>query len=184
MKKRLNALDEAAERVEIDLLLSIAHRFGGVRVDFHQQAVRAERHRAFAQFGDQIGAAATLARIDDDRQVGFFFGDRHGGKVERVARVGFECPDAALAEDDLGVSMGEKVFGGEEPFLDALAHTALEQDGLAGLRALDEELEILGVARADLQDVGRGGDMLDITLAQNLGDDFQAGLAAGEVEEA
>ena len=80
--------------------------------------------------------------------------------------------------------MGEDVFGGKEPFLDALAHPALKKDRLAGFRALDEELEVLRVAGTDLEDVRRGGDMLDIALAENLGNDLQPGLAAGEFEQA
>ena len=160
---------------EIHLLLAVAKGLGGVRMHFDEQAVGAHRDRA-AHSAHEIGAAATLAGIDDDGEVGFLFRDGHRGEIERVARVRFEGADAALAEQDVRVAVGEDVFGGEQPFLDVLAQAALEQDRLAGSRGGDEELEVLPVAGADLQDVRVLGDVVDVMFAEHLGDDLQAGF--------
>ena len=102
-----------------------------------------------------------------------FLIDGDGAEVERVARVGLEGADAALAEQDVGVAVGQDVLGGEEPFLDLHAHAALEQDGLAAAGRLGDEGEILRVARADLQDVGVGGDEFDVALGEDFGDDAE-----------
>ena len=75
-----------------------------------------------------------VRRVGDDRQVGEFVDDRDGGDVERVARVGLEGADAALAEDDVVVAAGQDVFGRQQPLLNRRRHAALEQDRLADLR--------------------------------------------------
>ena len=46
--------------------------------------------------------------------------------------------------------------------------------GLPVFARCDEELEVLRVAGADLQDVRVLGDVLDVLLAEQLGDDLQA----------
>ena len=147
-------------------------------MDFDEQAVRTDRDGAAAENLDQIGASASLARIDDDRQVGFLLGDGDGGQVEGVAGVVLEGADAALAKNHVRVAMGQNVFGGQQPLFDAHAHAAFEENRLAAARAGDEKLEVLGVAGADLQDVGRGCDQFDVVFAENLGDDAQAGCFA------
>jgi hypothetical protein len=55
-------------------------------------------------------------------------------------------------------------------------HAALEQDRLARAGALDEELEVLRIARADLEDVGRLRDVLHVVFAEHFGDDLEPGL--------
>ncbi len=161
------------------MLLTVAEGFRRIRVDFDNQTVRAHRDSAPAKDFDQVGPSATLARVDYHRQVGFLFGGRHGGEVQGVAGVAFEGPDASFAENDIGVSVREKVFGGEQPLLDAHAHAAFEQDGFAAAGTGDEKLKVLRVAGPDLQDVGRPGHKVDITFAQNLGDDTKSGFPPG-----
>ena len=52
--------------------------------------------------------------------------------------------------------------------------------GLPSAGALDEQLVILGIAGAHLEDIGRRGDVLDVVFAQNFGDDFEAGFLLGQ----
>ena len=161
------------------MLLPVAERFRGVGVNFNDEAVRPDGRRSAAEDLDQIGASAALAGIDDDRQVCFLFGDGHGRQVEGVARVILERADAALAENDIRVTVGEEIFGREEPFLDAHAHAAFEEHGLAAAGASHEQPEILRIAGPDLQDVGGAGDEVDIVFAEDLGDDAEAGFGPG-----
>lgn len=179
LEEGLDRIDEVAESFEGDLLLTVGEGFGWIRVDFDNEPVGSHRHGSGAEGNHEIGAAAALAGIDDHREVSFLLRDGDGGEVEGVAGVGLESADAALAQQDVWVAVGEEVFGGENPFLDPLAHPALEEDGLLRVGALDEELKILRVAGTDLQNVGGLGDVLDVAFAEDLGDDFEARAVPG-----
>lgn len=168
---------------EVDLLLAIAPGFGGGGMDFDEEAVGTEGDGSFTEFGDEVGAAAALTGIDDDGEVRFLFGDGHGGKVEGVAGVGFEGADPAFAKDDVGVAFAQGVFGGEEPFFDFHGEAAFEEDGFAGAGGFFDEAEVLGVAGADLEEVGVGGDEVDVSFGEDFGDDAEAGFGAGGGEE-
>src|ERR1700720_2045911 len=77
----------------------------------------------------------------------------NGSDVERVARVGFECADAALAEDYVVIAAGEDVLGAKEQLFHGGGHAALEEYGLADFAEGAKEIIVLHVARADLEDV-------------------------------
>src|SRR3989304_5564289 len=47
--------------------------------------------------------------------------------------------DAALAEDDVAVAVGEDVLGGEQPLLDRRPHATLQEHGLVRLAGLVQE---------------------------------------------
>src|SRR3989304_1738175 len=87
--------------------------------------------------------------------------------------------DAALAEDDVAVAVGEDVLGGEEPLLDGGPHAALEEHRLVRLADLVQEGEVLHVAAAYLEDIGEAGDEVHVAGVHDLGDDGEAGLGAG-----
>ena len=82
-----------------------------------------------------------------------------------------------------GVAAGQDVLGAHEPLVDGVAHAALEQDGFLAGADLAEERVVLGVAGADLQDVGVIDDELDLAGIQDLGNDGQAGGFAGLGQE-
>ena len=44
--------------------------------------------------------------------------DGDGGDVAGVAGGGFEGADAAFAQDDVGIAVGDDVFGGHQEFFD------------------------------------------------------------------
>ena len=77
-----------------------------------------DRDAADRQRLDEPALAGGVRRVDDDRQVGQVVEQRHGGEVHRVARVRLERPDAALAEDHVGVAGADDVLGGHQPLLD------------------------------------------------------------------
>ena len=78
---------------------------------------------------------------------------RHGVEVERVARARLIRADAALAQDDVGVALAHDVLGAHEQLVNGASQAALEKHGLAGAADLLEQVEVLGVARADLPQV-------------------------------
>ena len=83
---------------------------------------------------------------------------RDGVNVEGEAGRRLVGADAALAQDDVAVAMGEDVLGGQQPLLDGRPHAALQEHRLLRLAHLVQEGEVLHVAAADLKDVSELGD--------------------------
>ena len=110
------------------------------------------------------------------------FGDGDGGDVEGVAESGFKSLDAALAENDFAVALREDVFGGHEPFGDGAGEAAFEEHGLARFADLEEKVEVLHVACADLEDVGVALDDGDVTGVHHFGNHGHVVLFAGVAE--
>ena len=107
---------------------------------------------------------------------------RHGRKVERVAGVIVERADAALAEDDLLVAAGHDVFRAHQQLFERVGQAALEQDRLVRLAKLTQQVKVLHIPRADLQNV----DVVEqwqIGDAHDLGDDGQARLLPGDLQQ-
>ena len=143
--------------------------------------------------GRERAAADRVRRIDAHRQPRQALDHRHVREVDevavRIAEVGLH---AAQAEDDAMVAARGDVLAGVERLLERDAHAALEQHRHLVLRADRlEQLEVLRVARADLQHHAggvsrrceRAADLVDVRLARHLhGDDADAVLA-GELEE-
>ena len=133
--------------------------------------------------GNHVAAAGAVRRIADDGQVRKLLDDRDGGDVHRVAGVGLEGADAALAEDDVVVAAGEDVFGGEQQLFDGGGDAALEQHGLADRAELAQQVEVLHIARADLEEIDVGQHQLDLGDLHDLADDEQAGGVAGFAQQ-
>ena len=85
----------------------------------------------------------------------------NGGQVEEIAGGGVEAADAALAENHVGIAFGQDVFGREQQLLDRGREAALEQDRLPQPAGPLEQRIVLHVARADLDDVGDLGDLVE-----------------------
>ena len=176
--ERLQFFHQTREAVQRQLLRAVAPGLGRIGMDFDQQPVGAHRHRALAHGHHQVGPPRALARINDDRAMRFLLDDRNGRKVQRVARVSFKRADAALAKHQIGIVVRQNVFARQQPFLDLHGKAALEQDRLAGLGGGDEQLKILRVARANLNDVRVFGHQFGVLLGKQFGDDRQPRFAA------
>lgn len=120
---------------------------------FDHDAVRSGGNGRLGQRFNHPPLARRVARVYDDRQVALMLDGQHGAEVQRVAGVRFKGADAPFAEDDVAVAAGHDVFRRHKPFFDGRAEAALEEDGLARLADGLEQLEILHVAGADLDDV-------------------------------
>ena len=108
---------------------------------------------------------------------------RHRGKIERVARVVVKRADAALAENDVVVAAGHDVFRAHQQLLERVGKPALEQNRLFDRAHLLEQVVVLHVARADLDDVDvvKQRQMLDV---HELRHDGQPRLLLGDLQQA
>ena len=141
-------------------------------------ATAALRHRR-----DQVGPAGGVAGVDDDRQVALPLDVGNDRQVERVAGRIFEGPDSALAEDHLPVPFGEDVLGRHQEVFHGRAHAAFQEDRDPGAAAFLEQVEVLHVAGADLEDVGVALDDLDLARVHDFGHDRHAEAVAGGLED-
>src|SRR5260370_30983115 len=98
-------------------------------------------------------------------------GDR--GNVHGVARVSFERANAALAQNDFGVAAGEQVLSGKQEFFERGSDAAFEQHRLADLAQFAQQIEVLHVASAHLEDVNIRQHQLDLRDLHNLADHEQ-----------
>ena len=158
----------------IQRLRAIAERVVGVMMHFHEQTVRARRHRRARHRRHLIAASGAMRRIGHHRQVRKLFHHRNRGHVERIARVGFEGADAALAQNHFVIAARKNVFGGEQQFLNGRGLAALQQDRLANAPQFAQQIEILHVARAHLQNVRVCREQRDLGGIHHFADDQQA----------
>ena len=66
-----------------------------------------------------------MAWINDYRQVGKPFEHRHGGNIQRVARIVFKGADTALAEDHVFIPACHNIFRAHERFLNRIGEASL-----------------------------------------------------------
>ena len=111
---------------------------------------------------DQLSLAGPVRGVDDHRQVALVLEVGHGGQRQGEPGVVLVGPDSSLAEHDVGVVAVEDVLGGEQELIDGRAHPSLEEGRLARVAHGLEELIVLHVPGADLEDVGVPGDHRDV----------------------
>ena len=89
----------SAKAVEVERLIAVgAARTPGADAPRRSARRRRRRWRRTASGGDERGASAGVARVDDHRQMRLLLEHRNRGDVEGVARRGLEGADAALAQ--------------------------------------------------------------------------------------
>src|SRR5467141_2431861 len=106
------------------------------------------------------------------------FHGRNHGEVEGVARKIGERSNAALAEHDVVIALGEDVLGGHEEFVERGGHAALEENRFFSAARAFEERKVLHVARADLDDVRVFLDQVERFIVNGFGDDPETILGA------
>src|ERR1700682_3784014 len=111
----------------------------------------------------------------------FDYGD--GGGVERGGCVGFVGGAAARAEDYVVIAAGEDVLGAEEQLFHGGGHAALEEYGLADFAEGAEEIIVLHVARADLEDVDVAEHHLDLRRVHDFADGEEIEFLRGFAHE-
>ena len=111
--------------------------------------------------------------------MGQLFDGRNGGQIQGVSVLGLKGSDAALAQHHIPVASGHDVLGGQEELLDRRGEPALEQHRLIVGADFLEELEVLHVARADLDDVRFFQEELDVPRVQDLAHHRESCLLLG-----
>src|SRR5262245_1972415 len=116
-----------------------------------------------------------MTRIDKHREVRQLFEYRNRAQIESFARLGFIRSDSPLTENDSSVAFGRYIFGGKQKLLDGSAQSPLEHDRFVKLTNVREQLEVLHVARSDLQNIGVLTHDFQVPRIKNFGDDRQSG---------
>src|SRR6185369_12326452 len=82
---------------------------------------------------------------------------RNYREIQGVAGSGLKCADAPLAEDDMRIPLGKDVFCSGEELFQGGAHPALEEDRFLYPSDFAQQIEVLHVPRANLEQVRRFG---------------------------
>jgi hypothetical protein len=96
-------------------------------MDFDKQPIGAGGKRCFRHRRYQAAPSRTVRRIRNHRQVRQLFHKCHGGKIERVASLGFKRLDSALTEHNAMIAAVQQVLRRKQPFLDRRPRAALEK---------------------------------------------------------
>ena len=146
-------MHEGVELLGGEGLLAVALGVGGVVVHLDDQAVGTGGHGGQGQGLHHPVHAGGVGGVDDDGQVAHLLDGGDGGHVQGVAGIGLKGAHPPLAEDHVLVAGGHDVLGGHDPLLIGVGQAPLEEDGLAHLAHLLEQLEVLHVAGAHLHHV-------------------------------
>ena len=172
-----------------DGLDAIGEGFFGLVMNFDEKAIGTDGDGGARKREDFVALSGAVGGIDENGEVAAFFDGGDDGEVEGVAGEVGKSADAAFAEHDVVVALGEDVFGGHEEFVESGRHAAFEKNGKLGAAGALEEGEVLHVARADLDHIGVFldeverfvvdglGNNAEAVFLANHGEDFQAGKA-------
>ena len=111
-----------------------------------------------------------MARVDNDGQVAQRPNHRNRRHVKQVASQRVKPLDAPFAEYDVGVSLGEDVFGAHQKVVNCGTHATLQQHRRGSAADFTEENEILHVPCADLEHVGMLQHLVQVAWVGDLGD--------------
>ena len=103
-----------------------------------------------------------------------------------IARGRFKRADAALAQHHLLVAARQNIFSRHQQLLDGCGKSALEKHRRLRLADGSQKVEVLHVARPDLQNIHTPNHQLKLRLRHDLGHDGQSSLLArlGQIIEA
>ena len=152
-------------------------------MDSHQQPVGPGGHRRASHRQHLVAPSRAVRRIADHRQMRQPLHHRDRRNIHGVARVRLKRPYAALAQDDFVIPAAHDVFSREQQFLDRRRDAALQQHRLAQFAQLAQQIEILHIARAHLQDVGVRVEQRDLRVVHHLAHHQQAPPVRGRPHE-
>src|SRR5271157_1995623 len=157
----------------VEALLPVRQGHGGIGMDLHDDPVRARGQGGKGGRGNVVPVPHGVAGIHEDRQVAEPLDDGHGCDVQRVAGLGLECPDAPLAQNDVGVAPLHDVFRREKELFDRSHHAPLQKHWPARLPDCPQEREVLHVARPHLEDARVAPHEVHVVLRHDLRHDRQ-----------
>ena len=103
--------------------------------------------------GHQFGLAGGVTGVYHDGKMRQLMQRRYGGNIQGVSGVGFKGPDAPFAEDDIFVAFAHDVFCAHQQLLQRVCQTALEEDRFLGFANFFQQIEVLHISGADLNDI-------------------------------
>jgi len=175
MQEGEQILRQFLESFQSHLLSAIGPGTGRVRMYLNEESIGSHSDGTETKSLDQVGVAASLRGINHDRAMSLLPKDRDRHQVQGIAGVGFKGADTAFAENEVRVAAGEDIFSGQEPLFDQHGGTALEQNRFTGMGCGDQELEVLSVAGANLDNIGILCDHFGMFFGETLGHDSQPG---------
>src|SRR5437660_6522541 len=194
-----DVVEERPQLRQQQRLRSVDQRVRGIRMEIDEHHVRARDHalrndmKNVEQAVRRVRARTDrVRRVDAHRHPRQTFDGGHVCEIDKIAmRLTHVRLHAAQAEDHLAVTLRRQIFSGVKRFVERDAEATLDQHGKF-LLASDqlEQLEILRVARADLQhDAGwiaglgeRVADFIDVRLVRHLHRDDLDAVFAGQLE--
>ena len=114
--------------------------------------------------------------------MGQTFQQRNRRNIQRVAGHGFKGADAAFAQNHLFVAARHDVFGAHQQLFDGTGQTAFQQNRLVDFAQLFQQLKVLHIARAHLNDI-HILEQLQMRSGHDLGHDRQTGFGAGFAQQ-
>src|ERR1019366_3071461 len=118
--------------LEEERLGAIGKRMLRIVVHLEEQAIGARRNRRPSHGRNFVAASRAMRWVGNNGKVREFLDNRDRGDIERVARIGLKCTDAALAKNHVVVAASHDVLGAQQELFDRRGHSALEEHGLPG----------------------------------------------------
>src|SRR5258708_38701147 len=112
-----------------------------------------------------------------------FVDDRNRGNVHRVSSVSLKCPNTAFAQDDFVISSRKQVLRREEQFFQGRSYAALQEHRLPNLAEFAQQIEVLHVARTDLEEVNVGHHDRNLRNLHDFADHQQIEAVAGFAQQ-
>jgi hypothetical protein len=183
--------ENGLEEVEVEGVGAVGFCFGGVVVDFKEDAVNAGGDGGAGEQGDELGLAAGDAARGGGHLYGVGAVEDDGGELAQDAEGAHVDDEVAVAEG--GAALGERdalVAGGED-FADGVFHVAggdelafFDVDGAAGVAGGDEQVGLAAEEGRDLEDVGAFGGDFAVGGFVDVGEDGEAGGFGDGAEDA
>src|SRR5256885_14564203 len=148
-------------------------------MDFDEQDVGPGSHRRSRHGSDFVANAGSMRRIRGHRQMRKLVDDGNRANVECVAGVGLESTNAALTQNYIVVSARHDVLGGKQQLFDGGGDAALQQCRLLHFAQFAQQIEILHVAGAYLEDVDVGEHYRNLRNLHDFADYQQFELITG-----
>ncbi|MNB87449.1 hypothetical protein D3C75_344490 [compost metagenome] len=146
---------------------------------FDNQTVSSGSNGCLCHRLNQLAAAGSVARVGNNRQVAQALKHRNCRQVKRITGIGFEGTDTALAQHDITVASGQNVFSRVQKLIVGRAEAAFEQHRAAAGSELAQQIKILHIACAYLQNICMLRTNIHVLRSHNLSDSQQAMLLTG-----
>src|SRR5262252_5020019 len=131
-------------------------------MNFDEQPISTGGHGGLRHRRDLVPAPGCMAGVGDYRQMRKLLYDRNSRYIQRISQIGLERSDSPFADDDLVIATRHYVFSREQCLFYCRCGPALQKDRLIDPSQLSQQIEVLHVAGADLEDVDVPDEQRDL----------------------